>query len=121
MSYYNEYAVVPTQTPKTEQYHTLNQIPRPIHLGFNGYSCSSDLNCHTDLLCQQNKCGEYIPNIAIQPPTKSKVIKERFQGVPGVDFFQMSPDYEDFPITTRASPTLEYTSKYKSRSGRNYW
>lgn len=118
MSYYNEYAIVPTTTPKNEQYHTLNQIPRPVQLGFQGDYCSSTLDCHTDLMCQQHKCGDYIPRDILN---RKSVIKERFQSVPGADFYKMSPDHEDYPITTRASTELKYTSKYKSKSGRNYW
>ena len=128
MSYYNEYAVIPTRTPKTEQYYTLNQIPKPTQLGFNGDYCTSNLNCHTDLMCHQNKCGQFIPSYQqhnIKGIETTRVsggrVKERFQSVPEDDFYELSPDYEDFPITTRTSADLQYTSKYKSKSGKNYY
>jgi hypothetical protein len=125
MSYYNEYAIIPTRTPKTEQYYTLNQIPKPTQLGFDGDYCNSNLNCHTDLMCQQNKCGQFIPKQSLMKEdgvvVRGGKVKERFQSVPGDDFYKLSPDYEDFPITTKTSTDLQYTSKYKSKSGRNYY
>ena len=53
MSYYNEYATIPTRTPKNEEYYTLNQIPNQKYLGFGGDSCVSNLDCHEKLMCQQ--------------------------------------------------------------------
>lgn len=113
MSFYNEYAVIPTRTPNYEQYHTLNQIPKIKYLGSRGDDCKTKLDCHQRLECINEKCRDWIP------PNTS--IKEKFRGVPGEDYYQLSPDYDDYPITTKASSHLEYTSKMKANSGRNYW
>lgn len=128
MSYYNEYAVIPTRTPKNELYHTLDHIPPPMHIGSEGDSCKTNLNCHQPLKCNSNKCGQWVPppsSVNTQNTQKlqsqTKGVKERFQSVPEVDFYELSPDYEDFPITTKPSKTLQYTSSAKANSGRNYW
>lgn len=109
-----EYAVIPTSTPSYEQYHTLNQIPQPKYLGSRGDNCKSNIDCHQSLNCIRNVCGDWVPSV-------SEGVKEKFNSVRGDDFYRLSPDYDDYPITTRASTNLSYTSKMKANSGKNYW
>lgn len=143
MSYYNEYAVIPTRTPTNELYHTLNQIPRSRYMGSQGDECYTTMDCHQPFKCvettqDQNpsirqpsirRCDDWIPyanNIIPDNGPNREILYssprvERFTSLPGVDFLALSPDYEDFPITTKVSKELQYNSSYKANSGKNYW
>lgn len=109
--------VIPTTTPKNEQYYTLKQVPGPKYMGGRGEYCLSSLDCHENLNCIDSVCRDWIPsNVGT-----TNAVKERFTGVLGDDYYKLSPDYDAYPITTKASSQLKYTSKQKANSGRNYW
>jgi hypothetical protein len=127
MSLYDDFSVLFTKTPKYEQYYTPGQIPPPIYLGGRGDICESTTDCHQNLYCTNKKCTDWIPTLAdtpklqSEPVTRPKSVKEKFQSVPGVDFYGLSPSYDEFPITTGSSTEIKYTSSRKANSGRNYW
>jgi hypothetical protein len=131
MSYYrSEYNVISTNTPKYEEYYTPNQIPTPMYLGSRGEECKTNINCHQNLSCINKKCDDWIPQeLRNTPPQKENfkslsTIKstrpEFFKSVAESNYLQMSAD-PDFPINNKVSKDVQYTSKQKENSGKNYW
>ena len=99
----------------TTNYYTLEQVPPPMYLGIEGEVCNTRKDCHYGLYCNNGTCGQWIP------PQSTQSVKEKFQGVPGEEYYKLSPDYDDFPIRTKPSKELKYTSRVHSNSGKNYW
>jgi len=102
----------------TTNYYTMKQVPPPMYLGSDGDSCKTIKDCHYGLYCNEGTCGQWIPPQTVQFTPAPSI--EKFQSVPGEEYYTMSPD-SSFPVRTHPSRTLQYTSKVETKTGKNYW